>query len=79
MVHDCVKEVDEGETFGAFFLANFCDSKYCLKEVYLSDNSSGTNAIQAEPGHPVRVALTFGSQSGKTEELNSNLNVNLIM
>ena len=60
MVHDCVKEVDEGETFGAFFLANFYDSKYCLKEVYLSDNSSGTNTIQAEPGHPVRVALTFG-------------------
>ncbi len=28
--------------------------------IYLSDDSSGRNAVQTEPNHPVRVALTFG-------------------
>ena len=34
VVHDCIKEVDEGESFGSFYLANFHDHNYCLKEVF---------------------------------------------
>ena len=34
VVHDCIKEVDEGESFGSYYLANFHDHNYCLKEVF---------------------------------------------
>ena len=56
---DVIKEVDESETFGSFFVTNF-GSNYCIKEIFLSDDSNGKNSIQAEVNHPVRVTLTFG-------------------
>ena len=45
-LHDSIKEFDEGESFGALFLSYFQDSNYYLKEVYLSDDSSGKNTVQ---------------------------------
>ena len=60
LIHDTIKEVSEEECFGAFYMANFHDSNHCLKEIYLSDDSSGKNAVLTEQSHPMRVALTFG-------------------
>ena len=60
VVPDIIKEADEGQTFAAFFRANFDCDKYSLLEVYLADDGCGKNSIQTELQHPLKVALTFG-------------------
>ena len=59
LVPDNIKDLDEGQTFGTFFLAAF-DSTHSLKEIFLSEESSGKNCVKAEPILPVSISLTFG-------------------
>ena len=34
------------------FLSNFCSINYSMKEIYLSDGSSGKHSIQTDSQHP---------------------------
>ena len=56
LIHDTIKEVSEEECFGAFYMDNFQTINY-LKEIYLSDDSSGKNAVLTEQSHPMRLHL----------------------
>jgi hypothetical protein len=52
LVQDCIKEVDEGESFGSFYLANFYAHNYCLKEVsfiWLAKNNFTSYYFEGTP------------------------------